>query len=502
MTPPLMQVSGLSKSFPGVLALDDVTLEIQPGEVHALVGENGAGKSTLIKILAGAYRADRGRILWEGTEVQLKDAAAATRLGISVIHQDLNLVPNLSVAENVLLGRPAPKRLGLFVNWGELSRRARRAIERLDAEFDPQTPLRELSHAMRVLVAIARALTTDARLIIMDEPTAALSAAEADRLHEIVRDLSGSGTAVLYVSHRLDEVLALANTITVFKDGRHVGTVPRSAVTDKRELTQMIIGRRLNEATERSQTRAPGEVLVEVRNVSLGQRLKGASLTVRANEVVGLAGLVGSGRSELGRVIFGAERPAAGSIIINDRPVRKNSPRLAMSRGVAMLPEDRRNQASIATMSIRQNTTLVSMGKYLWGPFFSSRRERKAVKGLIERFQIKVVSMARPIRQLSGGNQQKVIVARWVNRSPSVLIFDEPTQGVDVGAKQEILGIVSALADDGAGVVFISSELDEVLQVSDRIVVLREGEVAAELKGPDVTRDQVLHACYGTDELT
>jgi ABC-type sugar transport system ATPase subunit len=498
---PLVRIRALSKSYPGVQALQGVDLEILPGEVHALVGENGAGKSTLIKILAGGERRDDGTIEWCGDPVTLYRPHDAQELGISVIHQDLNLAPNLSAAENMLLGRRQPRRFGVFVKWSEVRARATAAAALIGADFNLRAPVHELSHAQKVLTAVARALTTEAKLIIMDEPTAALSAAETDRLHEIVRELSQRGTAILYVSHRLEEVLSLASSVTVLKDGTLVGAFARDEITHTAHLAQLIIGRapELMRDLERAE-RAAGDVIVEARAISLGNRLKDVSLGLRSGEILGLAGLVGSGRSELASVLFGAIKASAGEVRILGEPLKRPSPRRASRRGVALLPEDRRHQGSVANMTIRENATLASMGKYRRGPFMARAKERRAVQGLISRFQIKVASMERPIRELSGGNQQKVIVSRWVDRQPKILLFDEPTQGIDVGAKTEVFKIMRDLANSGCAVMFISSEIEEVVEVADRVVVLREGAISGEFAGDQLNTEAVLRACYGEPE--
>jgi ABC-type sugar transport system ATPase subunit len=497
---PLLTVQALTKSYPGVHALKGVDISISPGEVHSVVGENGAGKSTLIKILAGAERRDGGNIEWCGEPTSIQSPHQAEQLGISVIHQDLNLAPNLSAAENMFLGRTQKRRLGVFVRWRAMNARAQAVANLVGADFDVRTHVHELSHAQKVLTAVGRALTTNARLIIMDEPTAALGAAEIDRLHEVIRSLSQGGTAIVYVSHRLEEVISISDSITVLKDGSLIGTFARAEITDTGHLTELIIGRSV---TSRGRTGAgglAGDVIVEVRGIALGNRLKDVSLEFRRGEILGLAGLVGSGRSELASVIFGAVRPDRGEVLVRGKPFKHPSPARAARRGLALLPEDRRHQASVPTMSVRENTTLASMSKYRWGPFIARRRERRSVADLIRRFQIKVANMNHPIRNLSGGNQQKVVVSRWVDRAPEVLLFDEPTQGIDVGAKSEIFDIMRRLAASGCAVLFISSEIEEVVEVADRIVVLREGTVRAEFGSGEATTETVLRACYEEGE--
>jgi ABC-type sugar transport system ATPase subunit len=496
--PALVAIRGLSKSYPGVRALRDVDLTVRAGEVHALVGENGAGKSTLIKILTGAERRDEGTIEWNGEPVALASPQAAQDSGISVIYQDVQLIPGLSAAENLLLGRAQPRRLGIFVDWPSVRARAREAAALVGADFDTRRPVRDLPHAQQVLTALARALSANARLIIMDEPTAALGAAETERLHAVIRMLSERGTTVLYVSHRLDEVLSLADTVTVLKDGANVGEFARAEITDTAHLTELIIGRSLDSARREPSLGEAGETLVSVRGVSYGNRLHDVSLELRAGEILGLAGLVGSGRSELAHIIFGSVRPSTGDILLRGKSLGRSSPAKAARNGIALLPEDRRLQATVPNMSVRENATLATLGRYRRGPFLSRRLERKAVRELVTRFQIKVAGIENPIRQLSGGNQQKVIVSRWVSRDPGVLLFDEPTQGIDVGAKTEIFSIMRDLADGGRAVLFISSEVEELAEVADRVIVLREGRVAAELAREEISTQAILRACFAT----
>lgn len=494
---PLVAIRGLTKSYPGVRALSGVDLTLMPGEVHSIVGENGAGKSTLIKILAGVERRDGGTISWDGRQVSIQSPQAATALGISVIHQDLNLAPNLSAAENIMLGQRLPRWCGTLVDWRAVRTRSRAATEFIGGDFDVRTPVSELDHAQQVLVAVARALATDARLIVMDEPTAALSASEVARLHEVIRVLISQGTAILYVSHRLQEVLELSAVTTIFKDGTHVGTYARAEIRNVDQLTELIIGRPKQTMRRYAARGASGEVLAELRSVALGHRLKNVSLSLRSGEILGLAGLVGSGRSEVASILFGTNRPSRGQVRVHDRQVARLSPMKARKLGVALLPEDRRRQATIANMSVLENATLASLDRYRRGVFIAHRRERQHVCAMVDRFRIKVANVDEPIRRLSGGNQQKVVVARWVDRDPSVVIFDEPTQGIDVGAKTEVFQIMRDLADRGRAVMFISSELEEIVEVADRIVVLREGSVVAQIDGGAATTDSILRACFG-----
>lgn len=494
---PLLELVGLVKSFPGVRALRGVDFDVMPGEVHALVGENGAGKSTLIKILAGVYQADDGSLIVGGKEVQVSSAKHATELGFSFIHQDLNFVPNFNAIENMWLGNQLPRVGGVFVRWSELRRRAKSVADLMLIDFDLDIPVRELSQAQRVMLAICRALMQDSRLIVMDEPTAALSGHEVLRLYKLVKDLTNQGVSVVYVSHRLEEVFALADRVTVLKDGAKVGTYDIDALADTRHLTELIIGRSLEEMIG-THRRSAGDVRLAAENLVWGSKVRNVSLELRAGEIVGLAGLVGSGRSELARLLFGAERPDSGRIEVAGRPVRLASPKDAIDRGVALVPEDRRHQSGIMQMSVRENATLVSLGRYRIGPFIRRRLERTTVRRMIDRFSIKTPSVDAPLKDLSGGNQQKVLIGKWADSDAVVYIFDEPTQGVDVGAKQEIFSIIGDLADEGSAVLFISSELEEVVGIADRVLVMREGSLVAEIDHSEASVQRVLEHCYAT----
>lgn len=494
-----LQVESVAKSFPGVLALSDVDMDVRPGEVHALVGENGAGKSTLIKILAGLYAPDHGTIRINGREVSIDSASEARSHGLEFIHQDLNLVPAFSAVENMALGLPVPRRAGVLVDWPALHRQARKVADRVGADFDLHAPVKNLSQAQRVMVAICRALMLDSRVITMDEPTAALSGSEVQRLFALVRELQSQGVAVIYVSHRLEEVFELADRVTVLKDGHLVGTFPLSEIDGEGDLTKLIIGHTLEEmiGTREGQ---PRETRLMARNLCWRDRIHDVSLELRAGEILGLGGLVGAGRSELAHLLFGAERPDTGEIEIGGSTASLRSPKHAIAQGMALVPEDRRGQAGVMEMSIRENATLTSLHSYKLGPFIANGRERAAVRELVGQFGVKSSSIENPLRELSGGNQQKVIIGKWVHTGADIYIFDEPTQGVDVGAKREIFQIIEDLADSGAAVLFISSELEEVAGISDRVLVMREGRIVAELKNGDVTVSGILEHCYGTAE--
>ena len=491
---PVIRVRGLTKAFPGVQALSAVDFDVVPGEVHALVGENGAGKSTLIKILAGVHPQDDGTVEITGSEVHITSPHQATALGLGFIHQDLNVVPGFSSYENMTLGLNNRRIAGVLVDWRDMRRRVRAMAERLQLDFDLGVPMRSLSQAQAQLVAIGRVLMLDARVVTMDEPTAALSGAEVLKLYEVIRDLTSHGVSVVYVSHRLEEVFELADRITVLKDGEKVGTFQRGEIRDKRHLASLIIGHEArNWVKDVADDR--GEVRLEATHLTWGRAVRDASLTLHAGEIVGLGGLVGAGRSELAHLLFGAEKPDAGEIVVKGKRLVA-APKAGIRAGIALLPEDRRHQAAVPTMTVRENATLSSLLRYLTGPFIHRPRERKSVMDMVRALDIKVANIDRPMRNLSGGNQQKVVIGKWIDTGADVYIFDEPTQGVDVGAKAEIHRIIQQLAHDGAAVLFISSDLEEVTGIAHRVLVMREGSIVAELDGLEATPERILEHCY------
>ena len=497
--PLLLEVTGVHKRFGGVLALRGVSLGIRAGEVHALVGENGAGKSTLINILAGAVRRDAGRVVFAGREVDLHSPAQSQAAGIAVIHQELAVLPTLSVAENLFMGR-MPARAG----W--LERRAMRAASRdllaqVNLDVDPRVTISDLSLSQQQLVEIARALSAGARLLIMDEPSSSLTDHETRRLLELVRQLRTKGVAILYVSHRMAEVFAVADRITVYRDGAYVGTL-ETAVTTADAVVGSMVGRALAAGLPNDH-RHPAETILELRGLRRREdvrsgayvALEGVSLTVRRGEIVGLAGLVGAGRSEVARAVFGADPLDSGEILLDGDPVRFRTPADAIRMSVAMVPEDRKALALFLEKPVRWNVTMVRLPALARAGVVRRARERGLVLEQVERLRIRAPSVETPVRALSGGNQQKTVLARWLITRPKVLILDEPTHGVDVGAKAEIYALIRALARDGVGILLISSELPEVLELSDRIVVMRAGRVAVTLDRSEADERLVmLHA--------
>ena len=506
--PPLIEMRGISKAFTGVLAVDDADLVLRRGEILGLVGKNGAGKSTLIKVLAGAVSRDAGEILIDGRPVDIHSTQASRELGIAVIHQELNDVPHLSVAENIGLGYHYPKRFGALVDWTQLRRRATEVLNRLgEVAIPPHVPVGSLSVAHQRMVMIARALYADARVIVLDEPTGSLSEEEIRHLHEVVRSLTRQGVGVIYVSHRLNEIFALSDRVMVMRDGRVVDDRP-TAEFDPPSLIAAITGSESAESDEERRRRLVGgrspreEVLLRVDGVTAGP-VRDVSFSLRAGEVLGIAGLVGSGRTELVRAVFGADRRAAGRIEIGGREVDVRSPRDALAAGVALLPEDRRHQGLIRDFTVRKNVTLGTLPQHRRAgmPFPSRRSETELTRRMIDRLAIKTRGPEQPVPFLSGGGQQKVVLAKWLSaHGTRVLIFDEPTLGVDVETKAELYELMAELAAEGKGIIFISSEFSELVQACDRVIVLSEGRLVGELEGDEVTEQAIVERCYAGAE--
>ncbi|MGO4727135.1 MULTISPECIES: sugar ABC transporter ATP-binding protein [unclassified Inquilinus] len=499
MTEPLLRMTAITKRFPGVLALDGVGLEVAAGEVHGLLGENGAGKSTLLKILSGAQAPDGGGIAFAGDQVSFAAPYEAQRRGIVTIYQEFNLIPSLTVGENILIGRE-PGRAGL-VDWSAMHRLAKAALDRIGLAIDPRRLVRDLSVAEQQMVEIARALSMESRLIVMDEPTSALSSTEVDRLMAIIRALRAQGISVIYVTHRLDEVMTVCDRITVLRDGRLVGSAEVAAIGID-DIIRMMVGRDLG-ALARIEGGAAqaGPPALRVEGIKTERSainphatvLRDVSLSVRRGEILGIAGLVGAGRTELARSVFGADSRTAGRILVEDKLVDIRSPADAIRHGIGLVPEDRKQQALFLSLAIRANLAITALGKLsgLFG-YVSDSRE----KGLVEEYRralgIRMASSEQQIANLSGGNQQKVVLARWLALRPKVLIVDEPTRGIDVAAKAEVHQLLGRLARDGIAVIAISSELPEVLAISDRIVTMCEGRITGEVDRADADEETLM----------
>ncbi|PTE20941.1 lantibiotic ABC transporter permease [Cereibacter changlensis JA139] len=482
----LIQLEDITKSFAGIHALTNVDFDLHAGEVHALCGENGAGKSTLMRVLGGEMRPDSGRTLIGGAEVRLSGPTDAIRRGISVIHQEMALAPDLSVAENIFLGALPPG-----INWPKLRARARALIQRLGFDIAPGDRVCDLSVAHQQVVEIAKALSRDAQVIVFDEPTAVLSTGDARRLLQIIKDLRAAGVGIVYISHRLDEIYEIADRVTVMKDGRRVDTVtPASTPVD--ELIRMMVGRPLSQLFGEKPKTELGEEVLRLSGVSLPNGIHDVSFSIRRGEVVGLGGLVGSGRTELARAIFGADPVSSGEMFLHGAPYRPRSPRQAVRRGVGLVPEDRKGQGIVLDMEILKNATMANTAPVTTGGFFRGRAERGLVQKLVQSLRIKLGSMHDPVSSLSGGNQQKVVLAKWFNVDPDLIILDEPTRGVDVGAKTEIYTLIHRLAADGKAVIVISSEHAELFGLCDRVLVMGEGELRGELMPIDFEEEKLL----------
>ncbi|MFI7292993.1 sugar ABC transporter ATP-binding protein [Streptomyces sp. NPDC050121] len=493
--PPLLSMSDITKSFPGVRALDGVDLDVQAGEVHCLLGQNGAGKSTLIKILAGAHQPDDGVISWQGDPVTLRSPIAAMRLGIATIYQELDLVEHLSVAENVHLGHE-PTAVG-FVVRGKAARVSTAVLlKRLGhPEIDPARLVGELSAAQQQIVSMARALSHDVRLIVMDEPSAALDPDEVDNLFRIVADLTADGVAVVYISHRLEEIRRIGDRVTVLKDGRAVAGGLPAKTTPTREVVALMTGRNVEYVfPERPPGDAAGDgkPVLEVRGLARDGEFAALDLTVRPGEIVGLAGLVGSGRSEILETIYGARKPTAGQVLVDGRPLRPGSVRAAVRAGLGLAPEERKAQALLMLESVTRNVSVSSMSRFSRGGWIDRRAERGAAQAATRELSLRPDNPSVPVRTLSGGNQQKAVLARWLLRGCRVLLLDEPTRGVDVGARAELYAVVRRLADEGLAVLLVSSEVPEVLGLADRVLVLREGHVVHTAPARDLDEHRVL----------
>jgi len=494
---PLLELRGISKRFGGVQAVLDASVAIDAGAVHGLVGENGAGKSTLGKIVGGALAPDAGELVLDGEPVRFSSPREALAVGIALIAQEIALVPKATVEDNVLLG--IEPRSGGFVQAGRVRRRFNELNQRTGFGLDPTAPVESLRVAEQQKVEILRAIARDARLIVMDEPTAALSRDESDRLVANVRELAAAGTTVIFVSHFLEEVLSVCDTVTVMRNGRVVRTAPAAQET-QRGLVEAMVGREVTlEYPDKTPAAASAPVVLDVEGLSRSDVLSDISLTLRAGEILGIAGLVGSGRTELVRALVGVDRPDAGTIRLDGEPARFRGPRQAARHGVVMLPEDRKQQGLVMIRPVRENLTLSSVGDLSTAGFVSRRRELQRTRELAEEFDIRAGSLDAPVMTLSGGNQQKSLFAKWLARTPRVLLADEPTRGVDVGAKRQIHELIVRLAREGMAVVLISSELEEVLGLAHRVLVMRRGRIVAEYGHEDATMDRVLNAAFATE---
>lgn len=490
-----LEMININKKFGKVSVLQDVSLKVKPGEIHALLGENGAGKSTLMKILSGVYKNDAGKIVINGKEVSIHSPQKAKELGIGIIHQELALAPDLFVSENVFLGQYQSNK-GI-INWNEMNEQAKELINSIGFEINPKTITENESLAHQQIIEICKALTKDVKILILDEPTAVLHPSDVKRLFDILLQLKKQGVSIIYISHRLEEIFEICDKITVLRDGGVTGTVKSSDVT-KDELISLMIGRKLENLFPTRDV-SIGNKILEVKNMDTATKSKNINLTVRAGEVIGLAGLVGSGRTEIARALFGADKIEAGEIILDSEVIKIKSPVDAVKKGIGLVPESRKEDGLVTSMSIKKNITMTDTRKI--SKYFNviqNKKETKVVDELIDKLKIKTTNSNNLVENLSGGNQQKVVLAKWYYAETKVLILDEPTRGVDVGAKVEIYNLINELADKGLGIILISSELLEVIGMCDKVYVLNEGKIMGSLnKEEDITEAKIMHLAVG-----
>ncbi|MFB4326789.1 sugar ABC transporter ATP-binding protein [Priestia sp. BR_2] len=489
----LIQMEGIMKEFPGVLALNNCRFDLRAGEVHALMGENGAGKSTLMKILTGVYQKDAGTIEFKGQPVELSNPKAAQDAGISMIHQELNLAPDLTVAQNIFIGREPRRKLRLFLDDRALHRQVKELFERMGLDMDPSIKVSELTVAKQQMVEIAKALSYNADVLVMDEPTAALSETEIEDLFRIIRQLRESGVGIVYISHRMDEIKRITDRITVMRDGQYIDTVSTAEVTTQDIISKMV-GRQIYETSKPERTAGERETVLEVIGLNQGRTLKDINLTLKKGEILGIAGLVGAGRTELARAIFGADRIQSGEIRVHGRKVTIKGPHDAVRQGIGYLSEDRKRYGCVVDLDVKSNVAIASYGSFLRpGGWMNTAKIREQAEDMVSRLKVKTPHVDQEVKFLSGGNQQKVVIGKWLTRDCDILIFDEPTRGIDVGAKSEIYRLLNDLAAQGKSIIMISSELPEILRMSHRILVMCEGRITGELDHEEATQESIMH---------
>ncbi|MEQ8965244.1 MAG: sugar ABC transporter ATP-binding protein [Azospirillaceae bacterium] len=491
---PVLVLDGVTKRFPAVVALDSVHFDVRRGEVHALLGENGAGKSTLMKVLAGNHKADEGRLFLDGEEIAVDSPLEAKHRGIVLIHQELSLVPEMTVAENIFLGS-LPRRWPNRVDWRKLRADAGAILKRLDCDFGPDAVVGRLSVAKMQMVEIARALVFTPKIVVFDEPTASLTDHEKRSLFEIIAALKAQGVGIVYISHRMDEIFELSDRITVLRDGQHSGTLT-TAETDEDEVTRLMIGRSL-ERDRIEKSHEFGDVALQIDGLTVDGLFEDVGFSIRRGEVVGLYGLIGAGRSELAETLFGLRHPSRGEVKLNGRPVAIRSPTEAVANGIALVPESRKEQGLVLSMNCRDNMTLAQLADVSRGGWLDQGRELAIFERYRERLEIKTPSWAQKVLNLSGGNQQKIVIGKWLSTQPTLLILDEPTRGIDVGSKAEIHALIKELARSGYAVLVISSEMPEVLGVSTRVLAMYHGRMTGEFDSDTVTEDALVQAITG-----
>jgi ribose transport system ATP-binding protein len=491
----LLEMKDISKSFPGVKVLDHVQLNLKSGELVALMGENGAGKSTLMKILGGIHERDAGSIVIKGEMQEKMTPDIASSKGVAIIHQELNLIPHLSVMENIFLGREFTYGKSGFVNWRKMRQEAQRWLDQLAIRIDPDTLVGELSVGQQQMIEIAKALSMQADILVLDEPTAALTNREIEALFEVIASLKQKGVGMVYISHRMEEIFQVSDRITVLRDGQYVGTV-ETAETDLDELVKMMVGREITDRFPKAEV-AWGEERLRVENLSVKGKLSNISFSVRSGEIVGVAGLMGAGRTEMAKALFGLERVQEGQIFVDKQPVRISRPIDAISAGLALVTEDRKEEGLVLSLSVRENIVLPNLEKVSSFGVMKPGTEQQLSDDAISRLFIKTAGGEQIVSSLSGGNQQKVVIGKWLATKPKILILDEPTRGVDIGAKKEIYDIMNRLAGEGVAILMISSELPEVLGMSDRVLVMHEGRITGEFTREQATQESIMHAATG-----
>jgi ribose transport system ATP-binding protein len=488
----LVSMEGIDKSFPGVHALDKAKFELRSGEVHALVGENGAGKSTLMKILAGIYAKDAGHLLVHGKEVDIPSPRAAQNLGISMIHQELNLMPHLTLAQNVFIGREPRQGIKFMLDEKKLNSQTQTLFDSMRLRLDPRTKAADLTVAKQQMVEIAKAISFNSQVLIMDEPTAALTETEIDELFNIIRQLRGHGVGIVYISHRLEELARISDRITVMRDGRFVDTVTTAEVSIDR-IISMMVGRTIFESSPEVAENPDPSVVLEVKNLNRGSAIKDVNFQLRKGEILGFAGLMGAGRTEVARAVFGADQIDSGDIYVAGQKVQIKSPSDAVKHGIGYLSEDRKRYGLALGMNVEANIVLAAFRKFLdWALLVNNSRTRTTSQHYVEALAIKTPGLQQQVKNLSGGNQQKVVIGKWLTADTQILIFDEPTRGIDVGAKSEIYKLLNELTHQGKSIIMISSELPEILRMSHRIVVMCEGRVTGELSAAEATQEGIM----------
>ncbi|WP_019123363.1 sugar ABC transporter ATP-binding protein [Brevibacillus massiliensis] len=495
MSSPILELQHICKEFSGVKALSDVSLTVYPGSVHALVGENGAGKSTLIKILTGAYSKTSGTITFQGQEIEQMDPKLSKKLGIHCIYQELNVARYQTVAENVFLGTQPTTRFGL-IDWKKMNRAAKEIFSSLQIDINPKQLVKDISIAQKQMVEIARAISQNAKILIMDEPTSSLSERETEVLLSLVEELKQKGVSILYVSHRMDEIFRVCDTVTVLRDGQHIKTLPMNEVKNVDTLVELMVNRKVTDYFNKVD--APlGEPILSVQNLAKSGVLKNISFELRRGEILGIAGLVGAGRTEIAQALFGLLKKDTGDIYIDHQKVEIKKPSDAIKLGIGFVTENRKETGLALKQSVRANITMSNLKKYVKYLLVNKQAEKKAAEEYKKKLNIKTATLEQPISTLSGGNQQKAILSRWIIQEPRILILDEPCRGVDVGAKAEIFAQISQLAQQGVGIIMISSEIPEIVGMSDRAIVMREGRIAGILEKPAITPDNILKLAFG-----